>query len=284
MAAHALAAERWRFRHALESLDELRPGRPRAAPRVSRADRPLVDFMVVGAQKCGTTALASFLGAHPEIGMAAPKETHLFDDPGYGPHWTRADVDARYAECFGQCAGARVRGEATPVYLYFPEIAAELARYNPDLKVVVLLRDPAERAVAHYHMQRDRGAERLPLWLALLLEPFLLARDRDPRREGSPTRERSYRARGLYGPQLENLYRHFPPERVLVVRQRDLLDDHDVTVGRVFAFLGVDADVRVPPARVFAGGLRPRHGVAKAVLRLSYRGDASRLRGLGVEL
>ena len=289
VAAHALDVERRRFRDVLEDLDGLWR---RAAPvprrqrrsRGASTGRPLVDFMVVGAQKCGTTALASFLAAHPQIGMAAPKETHLFDDPDYGPHWTRADVDARYAACFGHCPRARLRGEATPVYLYFAETAAELARYNPRLKVVVLLRDPAERAVSHYHMQRARGAERQPFWLALLLEGFLLARDRDPRRQGSPTRERSYRARGLYGRQLENLCRHLPKDRVLVVRQADLLAEHHATLRRVFAFLGADAVVRVPPARVFAGGPRPRHRLAKALLGLSFRADAKRLRRLGVRL
>ena len=179
------------------------------------------------------------------------------------------------------CPGARLRGEATPVYLYFTETAAELARYNPALKVVVLLRDPAERAVSHYHMRRALGAERRSLWLALLLEPFLLLVDRDPRRKGSPTRERAYRARGVYARQLAALRRHFPSERVLVARQRDLLEDHDATLRRVFAFLGVDPDVRVPPARVFAGGPRPRHRLAKAALRLSYLAETARLRRLG---
>ncbi|MYE03030.1 MAG: sulfotransferase domain-containing protein, partial [Alphaproteobacteria bacterium] len=253
-------------------------------PRADRTDRPRVDFMIVGAQKCGTTALASFLGAHPEIGMAAPKETHLFDDPDYGPRWTRERIDARYAECFRHCPDARLRGEATPVYLYFAETAAELARYNPALKVIVLLREPAERAVSHYHMRRALGAERRPFWLALLLEPFLLLRDRDPRRKDSPTRERAYRARGLYAGQLAALRRSFPAERVLVLRQADLLEDHDAVMRRVFAFLGVDPAVRVPAARVFAGGPRPRHRLARAVLRLSYLADAARLRRLGVRV
>ena len=136
------------------------------------------------------------------------------------------------------------------------------------LMVVVLLRDPAERAVSHFHMERARGAERRPFWLALLLEGFLLARDRDPRRQGSPTRERGYRARGLYDRQLENLYRHLPMDHVLVVRQADLLAEHHATLRRMFAFLGADAAVHVPPARVFAGGPRPRHRLAKALLRV----------------
>ena len=305
VAAHSLQAERARCHAVLADVDalwaEARPTAPVAVARPppdaperngapSRRHRredaaaaaPMVDFMIVGAQKCGTTALASFLAAHPEIGMATPKEAHLFDAPEYGPHWTRERVDARYARCFAHCPDARLRGEATPVYLYFPEIAAELVRYNPALKLIVLLRDPAERAVSHYHMQRSRGAERRPLWLALLLEPFLLRRDRNPRGKASATRERGYRARGRYADQLENLHRHFPRERVLVLRQRELLDDHDATLRRAFAFLGADPDVRVPPARVFEGPARPRHRLAKVLLRLSYLAEAARMRRLGV--
>jgi len=308
VAAHSLEAERARFHAVLADVDRLwaearatpaaaagdrpaspapeRNGGPRMDPanRTDPADPSLVDFMVVGAQKCGTTALAAFLGAHPEIGMAAPKETHLFDDPDYGPHWSRGRIDARYAVCFRHCPDARLRGEATPVYLYFPEIAGELARYNPALKVIVLLREPAERAVSHYHMRRALGAERRPFWLALLLEPLSLLLDRDPCRKDSPTRERAYRARGLYARQLAALRRSFPAERVLVLRQADLLEDHDAVMRRVFAFLGVDPDVRVPAARVFAGGPRPRHRLAKALLRLSYLADAARLRRLGVRV
>ena len=302
VAAHSLEAERARFHAVLADVDALwaeargpaavaagAPPRTAAPERnggrlADPADRPLVDFMVVGAQKCGTTALASFLAAHPEIGMAAPKEAHLFDDPDYGPRWTRAEIDARYARWFRHCPDARLRGDATPIYLYFPETAAELARYNPALKVVVLLRDPAERAVSHYHMQRSRGTERRPFWLALALEPLLLLADRDPRRKDSPTRERAYRARGLYGRQLGNLYRHFPQERVLVLRQADLLERHDAALRRVFAFLGIDRDVRVPAARMFVGGPRPRHRLAKALLRLTYLADVARQRRLGVRL
>ena len=302
VAAHSLDAERRRFHAVLADVDALwaearattkavsvaaspapvdapkRNGGPRADP----ADRPLVDFMVVGAQKCGTTALASFLAAHPEIGMAEPKEAHLFDDPDYGPGWTRERIGARYAACFRHCPEARLRGEATPIYLYFEETAAELARYNPDLKLVVLLRDPAERAVSHYYMEKGRGAETLPLWLALALEPLLLRLDRDPRGKDSATRVRSYRARGRYARQLENIYRRFPRRRVLVLRQEELADRHDAVLRRAFEFLGVDADVRVPPARVFEGGSRHRHRLAKALLRLSYLADAARLRGMGV--
>ena len=201
--------------------------------------RPRLGFVIAGAQKCGTTALAHFLSQHPEIGMAMPKEVHVFDAPGYSRDWTPEQIDERYRSFFEHCPGARIRGEATPIYLFLPEIAHELARYNPELKLIVLLRDPVERAMSHYCMEKDRGQEHLPLWRALLCEPFRLRRCRDARAFRSAVRKYSYRSRGLYSLQLRNLHRFFDRDRVLILRTENLLRHHDDVLRVVFAFLGV---------------------------------------------
>ena len=306
VAAHALHVERSRFHAVLRDVDRLWAEAQRSAAGVSggarRIDagpdasasvaepappyRPRLAFMIVGAQKCGTTALAQFLDAHPEIGMSARKEVHLFDAPEYSRDWTPADIDARYRPHFADLrfnglAGEPVLGEATPVYLFFRDIPAELRRYNPELRVIVLLRDPVQRAVSHYYMERGRGAEGRPLWQALLLEPFRLLRSRHPRHAESAQRVRSYRARGLYSRQLRNLYRVFDRDRVLVVRGEDLLRRHDDVLRRVFGFLDVSTEVRVAPAVVFEGEAgRPRHRLVCWLLRLSYLAEFVRLRRL----
>ena len=240
-----------------------------------------LDFMVIGTQKGGTKALYRFLCRHPEIGMSSRKEVHLFDSPDYSRDWTPEQIDERYRPFFEHCSGARIRGEATPIYLFFPEIAGELARYNPELKLIVLLRDPVERAISHYYMEKGRDWERRPLWQALLLEPFRLRRCKDPRAHRSAKRVGSYRARGLYSRQLRNLYRHFGRDRVLVLRSRDLRDDHDDTLRRVFTFLGVSEEVRIPPGAYNEGerGGR-RHRLVSWLLRLSYLRERARMRAL----
>ncbi len=246
--------------------------------------RPRLGFMIVGAQKCGTTALAQFLAAHPQVGMSSLKEVHLFDAPEYSSEWTAREIDERYRPHFAHCsyagaAGDPVLGEATPIYLFFPDIAAELRRYNPELRVIVLLRDPVERAISHYYMEKHRAAEHRPLWQALLLEPLRLRRDADPRHPESAARVRSYRSRGLYSRQLSNLHRYFSRERVLVLRAEDLRSNHDAILRRVFAFLGVSTDVHVPPASVFEGEPgRRRHRLASWLLRVSYLAEYVRLR------
>ena len=95
---------------------------------------------------------------------------------------------------------------ATPIYLFLPAVAGELKRYNPGLKLIVLLRDPVERAISHFYMEKNRDKEHLPLWLALLAEPFRLRRREDASHVDSHLRRHAYRRRGLYSLQLRNLY------------------------------------------------------------------------------
>ena len=242
--------------------------------------------MIVGAQKAGTSALAQFLDAHPEIDMSARKEVHLFDAPEYSADWTPADIDERYRPHFAHSRftglpGDPVLGEATPIYLFLRDVPGELHRYNTELKLIVLLRDPAQRAISHYYMEKGRGGERRPLWEALLLERFRLRRSRDPRRADSAQRLHSYRARGLYSRQLRNLYGVFPRDQVLVVRAEELLRDHDAVLRRVFAFLEVSTEVRIAPAVVFEGEPgRRKHRLVSWLLRLSCTADFVRLRRL----
>ena len=237
--------------------------------------------MIVGAQKCGTSALAHFLSQHPEIAMASPKEAHLFDSPDYSPEWPPEQIDERYEHRFRHAADTAIRGEATPVYMFLPGIAGELKRYNPDLRLIILLHDPVERALSHYYMEKRRGREDVPLWWALLWEPIRLRRCRDGNRFGSVLRVCSYRRRGLYTRQLKNLYRFFDRDRVLILRTRDLRDHHHAMLRRVFEFLGVAEDVRIEPEIVFKGdrGAR-RHRVLSWVLRLTYLVELVRLRAL----
>lgn len=299
VAGHSLEAERKRFQAILADVDRLwrmdgqevgggaaaPAGSSRCGPATPDTRGPRLDFMIVGAQKCGTTALSHFLSRHPGIGMADPKEPHLFDAPDYSGDWSPEEIDERYRPSFEHCPGAAVRGEATPTYMFLPEVARELERYNPELKLIVLLRDPVERAISQYCMERDRGDEHLPLWLALSSEPFRLRRCRDARQPDSAMRRHSYRRRGLYSLQLRNLYRFFRKDRVLVIRTRDLLQHHDAVLRQVFAFLGVSGDVRIAPGMIYPpvprkDGGAGVHRTVSWLLRLSYLAESVRLRAL----
>lgn len=289
VADHSLDGERRRFQALLADVDDLwreeqaapgRAPRPAHGPAGTPRAEPLLDFAIVGAQKCGTTALGRFLGQHPEIAFCAG-EVHLFDAPDYSPCWTPARINARYRQALGEHANARVRGECTPVYMFLPGVAEQLARYNPRLKLIVLLRDPVQRAISAYYMEKGRGVETKPLWLALLLAPWRCFLEKEPRALGAAQRWATYRRRGLYSKQLRNLYRHFDPAQVLVLQNANLRHHHDAVLQRTFAFLGVAEHVRVPAATVFANtGARKKHRVVRLLLRASYLVETLRLASL----
>lgn len=84
--------------------------------------------------------------------MAPAKEVHIFDSPTFDA----GQIDARYAAALPNYGGQRCVMEATPSYLYLPDVPGRIAQYNPAMRVIVLLRDPVERAVSHHHMERAR--------------------------------------------------------------------------------------------------------------------------------
>lgn len=233
--------------------------------------------MIIGAQKSGTTALASFLDEHPDIMMSDPKEVHAFDQPEVRDG-DIVSVRRKYEEAFdNELRDQMLLGEATPAYLFFPDIAERIHAYNPRLKLIVLLRDPVERAYSQYSMEYARGDETLPYAAALLMEKWRLSRDRDAYEPRSPTRHWGYRARGLYSQQLAVLYGCFHPTQILVLRSDALRFQHDKTLQRVFRFLGVNA-IEVEPRIIFDQEANISNVPwTSALLRRSYRGELKKL-------
>ena len=144
-----------------------------------------------------------------------------------------------------------LRGEATPVYLYLPETAHRLHQYNPDLKLIVLLRNHVDRAYSQYCMESAWGDERLQFWLALLLEPFRLFLDRNSMGDDSSVRGHSYRDRGYYARQLHNLIQVFDSSQLLILRTEDLRLKHEQTMEQIFAFLGFES-IAIGPREIFS--------------------------------
>lgn len=227
-------------------------------PMAPTTAEPRIAFLVGGVQKAGTSALAQYLGASPGLQLPRDKEAHVFDAPDFDEAWSPAEVDARHAGRFPNQIPHTLLGDATPFYVFHPRCVARIARYNPAMRWIVLVRDPAERARSHHNMERSRGDESLPLWLALLLEPWRLRGHADDLSLRSPLRRYSYRARGDYARQLDTLYAHFPREQVLLLRNERLRGDPEACVRDACDFLGV-----APPAPgtsyepVFVGDYRP---------------------------
>lgn len=191
-----------------------------------------VDFFIAGVQKSGTTALDTFLRRHPQIQMANVKEVHLFDDENID--WTAPTYDKLHA-CFDWTAPNVLRGEATPIYTYWPNALLRLQNYNPDAKIVIGLRHPSYRAFSHWRMETSRGADTMSF-----SEAIRGGRSRVSTAPDRVHRVYSYVERGFYGDQLARLLSVVPPERVHCYRTDWLWTRRDETLRDIQTFLGVE--------------------------------------------
>jgi hypothetical protein len=193
---------------------------------------PRVNFLIVGVQKGGTTALYDYLGDYPDVALSREKELHFFDDESLD--WNAPDY-AGYHARFDDAKG-RPCGEATPIYSYWPGAMERIAAYNPAMKLILVLRDPVARAWSHWRMEYARGAE---------VEPFArcIRQGRQRLFASAPWghhREFSYVERGFYGEQLERILRLFPREQLLVLTSDGLRGMPTTALEKVRAFLGLE--------------------------------------------
>jgi hypothetical protein len=178
----------------------------------------LPDFVIIGAQKGGTSFLYYLLTRHPLVEPAARKELHFFDQPEHfdkGAEW--------YRRCFprvGSKDGQRsITGEATPYYLFDPPVAERMAKIVPKTQLIALLRNPIDRAYSHYQMQVKRGTE--------------------PRsfEEAIEQPHSSYVSRGIYVDQLLRWFEFFSKEQMLILKSEDFFERPVETLKVVLTFL-----------------------------------------------
>ncbi|HTZ08482.1 MAG TPA: sulfotransferase domain-containing protein [Acidimicrobiales bacterium] len=200
--------------------------------------RPLPDVVIIGAQRSGTTSLFDWLAGHPGVAPASTKEVHYFDRfYANGPRWYRGHFALRLPG-----GRARLGLEATPIMLFHPLAPARAAAdLPPTTRFVVLLREPAQRAVSQYWHSRRRGAEDQPLERALALEDERLAGQEAVVAGGGESfafRNFSYKARGRYAEQLRRWFTAVGRDRVLVMESERLFHGGDGPPA-VLAWLGL---------------------------------------------
>lgn len=235
-------------------------------------------FLVVGAQRCGTTYLHDLLAAHPQIAMARPArpepKVFLREEP--------VDVEAYRTEFFGHASEDQLLGEKSTSYLELDDVPDRVAKTLGSPRIVVQLRDPIARAVSNWRFSSDHGVEDRPLADALRAD---LADPRTWDRSRSSVSPYAYIARGRYADDLARWWARF---EVHVQFLEELIDDRD-TIGDLYAWLGVDGDVRpdVGQAPVNASSAAPGEipDDLVAELRGHYReSDAALSELLGREL
>lgn len=199
--------------------------------------RPL-DFILAGAQKSGTTALHYFLNKNFEIALPERQELHFFDDEEL---FSKPPVDcALLHQNFGPLGNSKISGECTPSYIYWRSAMERIYKYNPQIKLIILLRNPIDRAFAHWNMQRFKGRESLD---------FLEAVNQEKKRIVPPLSEQarrySYIDRGFYSEQLERVFQFFPRGQVKVIKFEEFQSQKQQTLDSIFRFLGVQPLRRV---------------------------------------
>lgn len=189
-------------------------------------------FFVVGAQKSGTTALDDYLRQHPEICMASRKEVHFFDNDYLfaGGH---RDYSA-YHSFFNPQPPQRICGETTPSYMYWLTAPMRIWEYNPEARLILILRNPIERAYSHWNMKKQLGIDPRSFWQALHSEQAQFRKSL-PRQN----KQFAYIDRGFYSEQVRRLRYYFPESNMLILKYEELREQPKALLDKIWRFLGL---------------------------------------------
>lgn len=214
-----------------------------------RSSTKLPNFLIIGAAKSGTSSLWDYLRQHPDIYMPINKEPNFFAFQGKTPDFHGPDDDARifaklyqysitefedYADLFKDAAQESAIGEASVRYLYFPDSASRIQQYLPNVKLIVMLRNPIERLYSHYCMNVGMyGLEPLSLRQALTEET-----NRKNARWGW---DWHYVSIGRYYEQLKRYYTRFPANQIRVFLYEDFCQNTLTVVKEIYDYLGVNS-------------------------------------------
>lgn len=209
------------------------------------------ELLVIGTKRGGTTFVWSTLLGHPQVMAMVPAAKHLKSNHYFyrhldrGPGWYLGHFPTRAARTRHAARhGGALSLEASPFYLFDPRVAERAVDLLPGAKVVVLLRDPVERAHSHYRERRRAGVETLSFREALRAEEARLAGEEqrmadDPHYYSRPWDWYSYRTRGEYAPQVRRWFDAYGRDRVLVLRSEDLYADPAPVLHRIQEFAGL---------------------------------------------
>ena len=198
------------------------------------------DFVILGTQRGGTTSLFDYLGRHPQVSPSYRKEIHFYDlhyERGLG--WYKAHFPLTRKMSEGD-----ITGEATPNYLIHPDAPRRLQAVTPEARLVVVVRNPIERAHSSWRLLSSRGVESAPFEEAIAREnreSDLKIRESngDAKKVGTAL-QFSYLAKSRYAEQMERWLGFFPLEQFTVIASEDLFDQQGRVLTDLSKFLGID--------------------------------------------
>ena len=206
------------------------------------------DFIIVGAQKSGTTSLHHILVQHGSLTGSKKKEIHFFDRDEIYERKNAFDHYHTYFPFPHQIPKGNLLFETTPIYLYHPKVAARIHDYNPDMKIIIVLRDPVERALSawtmyHHHFKTGRNAK----W-------------HDPRSFGEAIKDelsgidntnyytdrRAIVRRGIYVDQVERYFASFHQNQILILESKALKQNLADSINLITSFLEIEEEALNP--------------------------------------
>lgn len=208
--------------------------------------RMLPEFIIIGAMKCGTTSLYRELAQHPQIASARRKEVHYFDwyyDKGEAWYRGQFPMGTR-PQHLPKDESRTITGEASPYYLFHPQAPRRVHELLPGVKLIVLLRNPVDRAWSHYHHVKRRNGETLSFEEALEAEPARLEGELEKLQSDKSYRsyeyqKHSYQARGVYADGLAEWLNYFDSSQFLILRSEDFFKDPPTVFGQTLQFLNL---------------------------------------------
>ena len=188
----------------------------------------LPDFLGLGTQKGGTTSLHQWLSNHPQVFLPACKEVHYFDlRPEQPSSW--------YANHFLDAKPEQTCGEITPFYLFHPDVPARIHTVVPEVRMIVLLRDPVERTLSQVFHARKRGFETLMPEDALAAEPSRLQSGNQ-----ESLQKHSYVSRSKYLEQLDRYEQLFPKNQLLIIKSEQMFSEPEAIWRQILDFLKIE--------------------------------------------
>lgn len=247
--------------------------------QATRSFRALPDFVVIGGQRCGTTSLFKNLAEHPQVlrpGIEKGIDYYSLH-PQRGLDWYRGNFPLRsVARLRTARTGPPQVFEACTYYMFHPFAVERMAQDLPHIKLVVMLRDPVERAFSAYKHEFARGFETEPDFTrALALEDERLAGEvdrmaADPTYESHAHRHHAYRARGQYAEQLERVFAHYPREQVFVCDSESFFSRPAQQYGDLTRFLGLEEYLPAHFDQLNARPSKPMPEAAREQLKRHY--------------
>lgn len=224
----------------------------------SAKNRKKPDFLIIGAHKGGSTSMFQYISQHPDVQMARRKEINFFTKYYHlGMRYYQASFPRKEVE--------KLTGEATPYYFFHPLVPARVKETLPQIKIILLLRDPVLRAYSHYNMIKAIDpAGSFKVALELEEERISSASKKileNPRYYSMEHQTYSYLSRGLYYKQLTSWLKYFRLEDMLILKSEDFFENTKGELKKVYDFLELS---EIYPKDMFPSNSKNYKGLSKA--------------------